>query len=309
MATPEDRLREAAVATALGDEVPPDPEAQWLSRLSDATLLVMAVVAHGHGVSARDVRRSTGRWLLGVMRSLHELERFRLAERKHRPGPDYWFATAIGTRLSVTPYVCRLLDAAKPFWTGDPYGGWSIGAFNKIGTEHGPPIFRPSVALADVNDVDALANVLRTGLRDDRAFALTKLIALKDPRSAGVLRDVAQTHGEDELLARRAVIALASFGDPATIAMLIDTCAHRDSLMREAAAHSLGVLRAGEAVPALIELIAYESAPVRVAAVVALEQIGDPSALAAVETALGDQDSQVRHCARHTARHLRAAAR
>jgi hypothetical protein len=44
-----------------------DSVAQWLSHFRDATLLVLAVVAHGHGVSTREVRRATGQLRVSVV--------------------------------------------------------------------------------------------------------------------------------------------------------------------------------------------------------------------------------------------------
>ena len=55
-----ERWPDAAAATALGDTIAPDPEEVWLSRLRDATLLVLGVVAHAHGASAKEIRRATG---------------------------------------------------------------------------------------------------------------------------------------------------------------------------------------------------------------------------------------------------------
>lgn len=294
----EQRLVDAAVATSLGDRVMPDPEEVWLRRFRDATLLVLAVVAHAHGASTREVRRGTGQWRGAVALSLHDLRRAELVEREYRPGPDHWFATLQGIRLGVVPYVTRLLSAIKPLRRGW-WGAWSVGRFNAVGTEHGPPIFRPSVALADVNDPEALAEVIRTGIHEDRAYAVTKLIALQDPASVEILREVAGRHGEDEPLARQATIALGSFATPTSIDALIDIAAHRDSFVREAAARSLGRLHATEAIPTLEGLISYPSEPVRAAAVRALGQIGDPSTATAIASALTDTDGSVRRCARH----------
>jgi HEAT repeat protein len=170
---------------------------------------------------------------------------------------------------------------------------------NEIGTEHGPPIFRPSYALADVNDPVALAEVIRTGIHDDRAYAVTKLIALEDPASVEILCEVAKRRNEDEPLARQAAVALGSFATTASIDALIEIAAHRDSFMREAAARSLGRLHATEAIPALISLLGYASEPVRAAAVRAVGQIGDPATAPAIAPALDDSDHIVRHCARH----------
>ena len=301
----EERLVDAAVATSLGDTVLPDPEEVWLSRFRDATLLVLAVVAHAHGASAKEVRRATGQVPGAVWLSLRNLKRAGLVEREHRPGSDHWFATHEGTRLGVTPYVTRLLGAIKPLWSGW-WGDWSVGRFRDVGTNHGPPIFSPAWAVADVNNPEALAEVIRTGIHDDRAYAVTKLIALKDPASVEILREVAQRRGEDEPLARQAAVALGSFATPNSIDALIDLAGHRDSFVREAAARSLGRLRAAKAIPTLEGLISYQSEPVRAAAVRALGWIGDPSAITAIATALTDSDHIVRHCTRHALIHLGA---
>jgi HEAT repeats len=297
--TEEDRWPDAAAATALGDAITPDPEEVWLSRLRDATLLVLGVVAHAHGASAKEISRATGQLPGAVRLSLRSLQRYGLIERERRPGPDHWYATAAGTRLGVAPYVTRLLGAVQPFYRRLPGTGWSLGRFNKIGTEHGPPIFRPSYALADVNDPVALAEVIRTGIHDDRAYAVTKLIALEDPASVEILCEVARRRNEDEPLARQAAVALGSFATTASIDALIEIASHRDSFMREAAARSLGRLRTTEAIPTLTHLVRYPSEPVRAAALRALGAIGDPATAAAIAPALDDSDHVVRHCARH----------
>jgi hypothetical protein len=300
----EERFVDAAVASQLGDTVLPDAEEVWLSRLRDATLLVLGVVAHAHGSTKRQIRRATGQWPGAVELSLRSLQRAGLVEREHRPGADYWYATAEGTRLGVVPYVTRLLGAVH--WDR-LLRDWSVGRFRDVGTEHGPPIFRPSFTLADVNDPEALGEVIRTGIHEDRVYALTKLIALNDPRSVEILSEVAQRHGEDEPLARQAAIALGSFAIPSSIDALIDLAAHRDSFVREAAARSLGRLRATKAIPTLIELVSYPSAPVRAAAVSALGRIGNRSSATPIAAALTDNDWAVRHCARHALVQLGAA--
>jgi ferredoxin len=105
VSTPEEeRLVDAAVATSLGDTVLPDPEEVWLSRFRDATLLVLAVVAHAHGASAKQVRRATGQFPGAVWLSLRHLERAGLVEQEH---------------------VTRLLGAIKPLYSGW-WGDWSV---------------------------------------------------------------------------------------------------------------------------------------------------------------------------------------
>src|SRR5580693_8666919 len=94
------RLAEAAIATELGDEIPRDAEEVWLSRLRDVTLLVLAVVAHAHEASVREIRRGVGhQWAGTVHLSLRSLQRKDLVAREYRPGPDYWIATREGVRL------------------------------------------------------------------------------------------------------------------------------------------------------------------------------------------------------------------
>lgn len=294
----DERLKEAAVATALGDEVPPDPEELWLGRYRDATLLVMGVVAHGHGMGAREIRHATGQWPGAERISLNSLRRAGLVVRERRPGPDHWFATRDGLRLGIVPYVTRLLAAVTPRFRGHQLG-WSVGRFAPVGTEHGPPVFRPSFTLAKVDDPAALAEVIRNGTDDDRTYALTKLIALDDPAAVPALREIAQRHGDDELLARRAVGGLGHFATPESIDALLDLAATRDSIIREAAARSLGRLRVPQAIPTLLRLLSYPSALVRAAAVTALGRIGERSVAPQMAGALGDRDAVVRHCARH----------
>jgi HEAT repeat protein len=175
----------------------------------------------------------------------------------------------------------------------------SVGRFRKVGTTGGPPIFSPAWTLHDVTDPQVLAHAIRTGTPDDRAYALTKLVALRDPASVDVLREVVEhAHGNDELYVRKGVVALGNFDTPASIATLIDIARHRDSIMREAAVRALGRLRAPSAIPILVDLIAYPSEPVRAAALTALGRIGDPASAAAIAAALDDPDMVVRHCAR-----------
>lgn len=303
----EQRFKEASIATALGDAVLPDPQEEWLGRFHDATLLDMAVVAHAHGASASQVHHMTGQLRPAVHWSLQRLEHAGLVRREQRPGSDHWFATPAGARLGVVPYVARLLAAARPFYRGDAYGGWSVGRFRKIGTEKGPPAFRPSLVIAGVNDADGLAKVIRTGIPEDRAFALTKLIALNDPASVPVLGEVAERRGDEEPLARQAAVALGHFDTEASRATLIGLAGHRDSFIREAAARSLGWLHAAEAVPVLEGLMTYPSEPVRVAALGALRRIGDRQAVPAIVAALNDDHGDVRRAARHALIHLGAA--
>jgi hypothetical protein len=305
---------EAEAATALGDEMPLTAEAQWLSRFRDGTLLALAVVTHAHGATTRQLDHATGHWYPSVRISLRSLERAGLVE--HEPSPTatthlarhrLWLATLEGTRLGITPYVCRVLDAAKPRFTGHPASGWSAGRFRLLGTEKGPPIFRPSWELAEVTDPQKLADVVRTGTHDDREFALAKLIALNEPSSVAALAEIAQICGSDEELARKATIALGSFATPDSVAALIDLAGHRDSWIREAAARSLGRVHAAQAIPTLEELLAYPNPQVRAAAVTALGRIGDQTARNAILPALADPQFVVRHCARHALITLGAA--
>lgn len=298
--------REAEVATALGDRVLPDPQEVWLSRFRDATLLVLAVVAHAHGASVRELRRATGQVPGATRIALRRLRDAGLVERERRAGPDHWYATPAGVRLGVTPYVTRLLAAARPLRRGW-WGAWSVGRFRDVGTTQGPPIFSPAYTLAGVNDPDALGDVIRTGTHDDRAYAVTKLVALRDPASVPVLLEVCARRGDEEPLARQAVIALGHFDTPSSRQMLVEIAASRDSIMREAAARSLGRLRAREALPTLTTLVSYPSAPVRAAAIRALGRIGDPDAATSIATALGDSHHDVRHVARAALEQLGAA--
>jgi hypothetical protein len=303
----ERRLLDAARATSLGDEVPTDPEELSLSRFGNGTLLVMAVVAHAHGTTRRHIRQASGQLPLATWLSLRHLRDAALIEPERRRGAELWFATTAGSRLGVTPYVTRLLSSAHPLFPGFAHRGWSLGPFDRVGSEHGPPIFRPSVALADVNTVSELAAVLRTGIHDDRAYALTKLVALQDPDSVPLLAEVAQRRGEDEPLARQATVALGSFRTREAVDAVIGLAEHRDSFIREAAARSLGRLGDPAALPALSQLLSYPSSPVREAAVRALRRIGGPGAMGALAAALHDDDRRVRHAARRALSSLNRA--
>lgn len=295
------RWQEAAEATARGDEIEPAPDEAWQRRLRDSTLLVLAVVAHEHEASVRQIHRAVGRDNFpGALRlSLRKLKRLELIDCEHRPGHNFWYATPAGATLGVTPYVARLLGAVRPRYRTRPREGMSAARFWKVGSTHGPPIFSPAWTLADVTDPQVLADAIRNGTSDDREYALTKLVALRDPAGVDALREIVnEARGKDEDFARKAVVALASFDSPASVDMLIDIASHRDSLMREAAARGLGRLRAPAAIPTLVDLIDYPSEPVRAAAVTALGRIGERSSAAATAVALGDPHSEVRDCAR-----------
>jgi hypothetical protein len=139
----------------------------------------------------------------------------------------------------VTPYVTRLLGAAQPLTFGN-WRAWTVGRFSNVGAVHGPPIFSPAYTLGHVNDPDALAQVIRDGTRNDRAYAVAKLIALHDSASVAILGEVAHRRGDEERLACQATVALGSFDTPESIQALIEIAGTRDSLMREAAARALG---------------------------------------------------------------------
>ena len=271
---------QAEEATLLGDKLPLTTEEKWLAQYRDATLLALGVVSHEHGTTARHVGRATGQWYLSVRVSLRNLERAGLVERDPPDGGvsgfarrDRWLATVEGTRLGVTPYVSRLLQAAKPRYAGRPLRGWSGARFRTLGTENGPPIFRPSFALADVTDPTVLSEALSSRVQEDRKFALAKLIALNDPASVTVLAEVAHRGGTDEQLAHDATVALSRFHTAESVAALIELASHRDSYIREAAVRSLGRLRAVEAIPVLEDLASYPSPSVRSAADTALARI------------------------------------
>jgi hypothetical protein len=237
---------------------------------------------------------------------LHSLQRAGLVERERRHGGAVWFATPQGTRLGVVPCVTRLLAAIKPLHRGSA-AAWSVGRFRNVGTTHGPPIFSPAYKLASVEDPEALGEVIATGAQDDRAYALTKLIALQDPASTRILCEVARGRGAEEPLARQAAVALGSFRTPASIETLIEIAGQRDSIMREAAARSLGRLRAADAVPVLSQLLSFPSEPVRLAAARALGQIGQVASAPALARACADPDRHVRHAARQSLVQLGAA--
>jgi HEAT repeat protein len=85
-----------------------------------------------------------------------------------------------------------------------------------------------------------------------------------------------------------AVVAISDYRDPSTITALINAFQDTSSFVREKAAHALGLLgsAAKPAVPALIRLLgSTESSSVQLEAAIALGEIGDRSALPALERA------------------------
>ncbi len=111
-------------------------------------------------------------------------------------------------------------------------------------------IDRARTTLAHVTDPQVLSEAIRTGTADDRAYAVTKLVALRDPASVPLPRG-----GRLERAARRNCLPdeqsshWSSFSTSQSSDALIDIATHRDSILREAAARALGRLQAAQAVP------------------------------------------------------------
>jgi len=114
------------------------------------------------------------------------------------------------------------------------------------------------------------------------AVALVPLLADADP---SIVEQAAWACGEREPAERGAVVALAEVATT-----------HDDALCREAAVAALGAVGDPAGLPAIL-VATQDKATVRRRAVIALAPFGGPEVDAALTSALGDRDWQVRQAA------------
>jgi HEAT repeat protein len=130
-----------------------------------------------------------------------------------------------------------------------------------------------------------------------RANALSAIRRLNDPEGAPA---VTTGLGDGDVSVRKAAVEtstkLAGFKDVAAVAKLLSD---PDTVVRGKAADALGVFKARGSVPGLMALAVNDGdEDVRVDAVNALGEIGDPAARPTIEKALNDSSSRVRDAAR-----------
>ena len=120
---------------------------------------------------------------------------------------------------------------------------------------------------------------------EERREAVTRLGAMRRPESsraaASALRDPAA------IVRATATHAVLSLEGGEAAALILPLLKDRDEFVRREAAYSLGLTRSGAGVEALAAAVGTDKKPsVRGAAAVALGQIGDPRAVAALSGAL-----------------------
>lgn len=117
-------------------------------------------------------------------------------------------------------------------------------------------------------------------------------------------------YGDDLGDASQAARWLGRFGGPAALEPLLDAVSHRGGQVRAAALLALGDLGEQRAVAAIAARLAGDaSSMVREAAAQALGQLGGPAAETALQAALSDPKAKVRKKAGASLAHLRARRR
>ena len=164
---------------------------------------------------------------------------------------------------------------------------------------------------------DALAAALRKKDRMLRMGIIGALAGTGDPRAVPLLANQLRDPGSE--VRWQAAIALGGISDPGTIPVLTEALGDPDKYVRYSSAVSLG--KAGwrpgdhetaarycaslqdwkgvcalgkEAVPVLADLAQDKDHDIRINAVKSLGEIGDPSAAAAITSALADREREVR---------------
>jgi HEAT repeat protein len=125
-----------------------------------------------------------------------------------------------------------------------------------------------------------------------RRTATEQLSHFDDPRAgAAIAKDLEDTSPGIRAAAAR---ALAHVHNGEAIPLLVRACLDADPWVRYYAARSLGHLGQSDAVPALVSLATVDCvSPVRIAAIEALAEIGDPSGIVALSPLLGDPDAGI----------------
>jgi len=130
---------------------------------------------------------------------------------------------------------------------------------------------------------EALAKAVQHPVRDVRIHAAFALVPFKDARAVpGLIEALCD---EDESMRAIAAAVLGHIGDAAAVPNLIDALRDKEDIVGEAAAEALGLIGDAAAVQGLLDALHDEGIDmfVHVAVAEALEQIGTPEALAAVE--------------------------
>ncbi len=143
-----------------------------------------------------------------------------------------------------------------------------------------------------------------------REAALMSLGRLHSPNAFQVLLDAIHTDSPDDGLRRAALLGFGQLADPRAVPIVLDWAAPGRPLgVRAAAIHSLGWLDKSnpQTTRRLLSYVDERIAPIRRAAVSALEQRADASAIAPLEAVLsrGDLSDPVQATLRRVVAHLR----
>lgn len=137
-------------------------------------------------------------------------------------------------------------------------------------------------------EIQAQAARLSSAAVEERRDAVTRLGALRRPESS---RAAAAALGDAAAIVRAtAARAVLSLGPGEASTLVLPLLRDREEFVRREAAYALGLTRSKEGVPGLVIALETDKKPsVRGAAAVALGQIGDASAAAALMGALSRQ--------------------
>jgi hypothetical protein len=132
---------------------------------------------------------------------------------------------------------------------------------------------------------EALAEAVQHSIRDVRIHAAFALIQFKDARAVPGLIEALRDKFMEEYKRQVAAIALGQIGDTTAVPNLIDALRDKEWGIGRAAAVALGLLGDAAATQGLLEALHDEGIDmfVHMAVAEALERIGTPEALAAVE--------------------------
>jgi HEAT repeat protein len=152
-----------------------------------------------------------------------------------------------------------------------------------------PVVARAFVVQADLTplqrEIKVQTDRLSSGDTEERRDAVTRLGALGRPEAS---RAAAVALNDSAAIVRAtAARAVLSLGGSEAARLILPLLADPDEFVRREAAYALELARSPDAVPALITLVESDKKPsVRAAAAVALGQIGDRRAVAALSAAL-----------------------
>jgi twitching motility protein PilT len=129
-----------------------------------------------------------------------------------------------------------------------------------------------------------------------RRYAVDALLRLKDPAALGALVRAAQSDA-DWWVRERAVEAVGAMGDKRVVPYLVDLLARAPELQR-ACVEALQALKAVEAAPQIVGLVAEADADMKLALLACLASLDDSSQAPGLMSLLQDNDHRVRKSAR-----------